>query len=314
MTLSETMAHMRAELAAAINGAPWAIDKDYLVYLSGFARPLVVQGEGMKAISPTTPRRAVATGDNIAVLNLAGVITPKPTFFSMFFGGTALTDFAAELEAAVNDPKVAGIVINVDSPGGMIDLVTETAAQIRAAKAVKPIIAVANTDAASAAYWLAAQADELIVTPSGEVGSIGVYTVHTDRSGAEAQAGLKTTLISAGKYKVEGNPYEPLTEEAAAALQSRIDTYYSMFVADVAAGRGVTTSAVTAGYGQGRIVAAQDAKTAGMVDGVGTLAEVLAGFATKLGGGKMTAEAISPSISSALHERARFEQHRFLTG
>jgi len=90
------------------------------------------------------------------VLNLVGVITPKPSFFSSFFGGTALTDFLAKLKLVANDSSIGGVVLNVDSPGGCVDLVPETAAKIRAVGKMKPIIAVANTCAASAAYWLAA--------------------------------------------------------------------------------------------------------------------------------------------------------------
>ena len=91
----------------------------------------------------------------------------------------------------------------------MVDQIPETAAQTRAARAQKPIVAVANTQADSAAYWLASQADEIVVTPSGEVGSIGVYQMHRGLSEAHAMRGIAPTLVSAGKYKVEGNPYEP---------------------------------------------------------------------------------------------------------
>ena len=82
------------------------------------------------------------------------------------------------------------------------------------ARGTKPITAIANTLAASAAYWLATAADELVVTPSAEIGSIGVFAAHRDFSVALHNAGLKTTLISAGKYKVEANPFEPLSAEA----------------------------------------------------------------------------------------------------
>ena len=130
--------------------------------------------------------------------------------------------------------------MNVDSPGGLIDLVPETAALIRTVRETKPVIAVANTYAASAAYWLASQASDLVVTPSGEVGSIGVYMPHLDVSGWEEQQGVKTTLISAGKYKTERSPFEPLSDEAAAAMQDTVDKYYGMFTYGVAVGRGTS--------------------------------------------------------------------------
>jgi len=173
------LARLRADLGAALRSAPWAIDADYLLALTNTVMTAKAV-EDLQALTAAAPVQAVATGDSIAVINLTGVITPKPSLFTMFFGGTALTNFTADLAAAVNNPKVAGIVINVDSPGGMTDLVPETAAQIRAARDIKPVVAVANTVAASAAYWLAAQASEVVVASSGLVGSIGVFTAHAN--------------------------------------------------------------------------------------------------------------------------------------
>ena len=217
------------------------------------------------------PRAAVSQG-GVAVIPLKGLITPRPSFLSMLFGGGGgLQSFRAQIRDAVNAEDITAIILDVDSPGGSTDLIAETADELRAARAVKPIVAVANTWAASAAYWLAAQADELVVTPSGEVGSIGVYCAHEDYSGFEDQIGIKTTLISAGKYKTEGNPYEPLSDEARQALQDKVDAYYAMFVADVAKGRGVSASAVRAGYGEGRMLTAGDAVSEKLADRVDTL-------------------------------------------
>src|SRR5581483_8663120 len=97
---------------------------------------------------------------------------------------------------------------------------------------------VANTQIGSAAYWLASQAHEIVASPSSEVGSVGVYQLHRDVSKAMDAAGVKHTLVSAGKYKVEGNPYEPLAGEARDAVQQVVDDYYGMFVKAVADGRG----------------------------------------------------------------------------
>lgn len=297
-----------AEVMTALKAAPWAIIEGYLVAIASLMRPAVVAGEGMKAAAPH--RATVESGSGIAILSLSGVIMPKPSWLLSFFGGTDLASFKADLEAAVANPKIAGIMMNVDSPGGMVEQVPETAAMIRAAREVKPVIAIANTDAASAAYWLASQADELVVTPSGRAGSIGVYSAHEDISGWQEQQGIKTTLISAGEHKTEGNPYEPLSEEAAAAMQDTVDSYYDMFVADVAAGRGVSEKTVRTGYGQGRMLTAGDALAAGMVDRIDTLDGTLSRTAQKLGGKQTTAaDQIPPT--TALKERARFEYIRF---
>jgi HK97 family phage major capsid protein len=107
------------------------------------------------------------------------------------------------------------------------------------------------------------------------VGSIGVFTVHADESEAMAKEGIRHTLISAGKYKTEGNPYEPLTAEAKAATQAAIDDVYGLFVADVAKHRGVTPQAVKDGYGQGRALRGKAAIRAGLADRIGTLDSVI---------------------------------------
>jgi ClpP class serine protease len=122
-------------------------------------------------------------------------------------GGTSVQRFKQSLEAALADDKVTSIMLDIDSPGGSTDLIPEMAAQIRQARKQKPIVAMANTAAASAAYWLGSQASEFVVSPSGKVGSIGVFAAHTDVSEAEAKAGVKTTLISAGKFKTEMSPF-----------------------------------------------------------------------------------------------------------
>lgn len=212
----------------------------------------------------------------VAVLPLYGVLMPRASLFSQMSGGTALQQFTAGIRDAASSQRIESILLDVDSPGGMVDLVPEAAAEIRAARARKPVVAVANTDAASAAYWLAAQADELVVTPSGSVGSVGVFAAHSDLSRAQDMKGITTTLISAGKHKVEGNPFEPLSADARAAIQATVDSYYDMFVADVARGRGTTVGAVRDGYGQGRMVTAKQAVRSGMADRVDTFDATLA--------------------------------------
>lgn len=215
--------------------------------------------------APARQRERVGT---VAVLPLYGTIIPRANLMSEMSGGTSLQQWGAAFQAAVDDPEVGAILMDVDSPGGLTDGVPEMAAQIREARGSKPIVAIANTDAASAAYWLASQADEVVMTPSGMVGSIGVFAAHEDVSGQQEQDGVRTTLISAGKFKTEASPFEPLTEEARAAIQDRVDAFYSMFVADVAKGRGVPASSVTGGFGEGRVVTAAQAMKMGMVDRV----------------------------------------------
>ena len=176
---------------------------------------------------------------------------------------------------ALADETVSQILLDIDSPGGSVYGVGELAAEIYAARSAKPIVAVSNSLAASAAYWIGSAASEFYVTPGGEVGSIGVWQAHEDWSKALDEAGVKTTLISAGKFKVEGNPYEPLSQEARDFMQLRTDEYYSAFTKAVAKGRGVGIDAVRSGMGQGRVLGADAALAENMVDGIATFDEVV---------------------------------------
>ena len=232
----------------------------------------------------------------IAVLPLYGVVTQRGNMVDNISGpgATSTEQFSAALRQLLADDSVSQILIDIDSPGGSVYGVAELADEIFQARAQKPIVAIANSLAASAAYWIGCSANEFYVTPGGEVGSIGVWQAHQDFSKAFDEAGIKTTLISAGDYKVEGNPYAPLDPEAQAFMQSRVDDYYQAFVKAVAKGRGVSNSEVTAGMGQGRVLGAQTAESQRMVDGVTTFERLL---------GSLHKRASTSSTSQVLRQR-----------
>lgn len=259
----------------AIRGAPAALD----AHDDEYER---TQAERM---TPAQDRKIAAQDGGVAVLPLLGVISQRMDMMTEFSGGTSTERFAKQFMSLVSNGDVKAIIIDVDSPGGAVTGTPELAEIIFNARGSKPIIAQVNSLAASAAYWIAAAASEVVCTPTGEVGSIGVYTVHEDISKMLEAEGFKETFIYAGKYKVEGNPYEPLGDDAKAAMQSRVDDYYGMFLRDVAKGRGVSVSDVEKNYGQGRVFGAEDALKAGMIDRVGTMAQTLERFGVKLYGG-----------------------------
>lgn len=212
-------------------------------------------------------------GFAIGVINIAGIIAQRAAQVDDISGpgGTSTERVGAAFRAALADPAISAIVLNVDSPGGNVFGVQELTELIRGSRGQKPVVAQVNSTAASAAYWIASAADEIVVTPSGQVGSIGVVGVHEDVSAAAEKKGVKFTYISAGKYKTEGNPFEPLGDEAMAAKQAMVDGYYGDFVGAVSKGRGVPVAEIRDGFGQGRMVRAQDAVKAGMADRVATL-------------------------------------------
>lgn len=229
-----------------------------------------------------TPPPAAAPG-SIAVVPIQGAIIPR----ALLFDGEKISEansaefIGRAISAVLADPNVAAILLDVDSPGGNVQGVPELAAIIRGARGQKPVIAVVNHTAASAAYWLASQADEIVVTPSGDVGSIGVFTVHDDLSAAAEKAGVRRTYIAAGAHKVEGNPFEPLSDETRKYLQERVDAVHGDFVRDVARGRRVAQQTVRESFGQGRMVQAADALKLGMADRIGTFQETVDRLATR---------------------------------
>lgn len=248
------------------------------------------------AAAANGPRSGGRQAGAIAVLPLYGLLAKRMGLTAQSSGGTSLDHFIGQFRSALADPAVDAIVIDVDSPGGSVDGVEEVATEIRAARGQKPIVAVANTVAASAAYWVAAQADELVVTPSGSVGSVGILAVHHDYSAQNEQLGVKQTYITAGKYKAEANQDQPLSDEAAAAQQAQVDEFYGMFLRAVAKGRGVPIDDVRAGFGQGRMVLATAAVEQRMADRVDTLENTIRAVARRaIAAQRATALDIQPS-------------------
>lgn len=215
------------------------------------------------------------TNRAIAVVPLTGPITQRSGLFTAFFGGTSTEKFGQVFDNLVASPAVGAIVIDADTPGGTVSGVPELAEKVFKARGSKPIVVVSNAILASAGYWIGSAADQIVVTPSGELGSIGVWSMHVDISKALEQSGENVTLISAGEFKTEMSPFGPLSEEAEAYEQGAVDRYNGMFIDAVAQGRGVSASVVRKGFGRGRMVGPKDAKAEGMVDRIGTLEDTI---------------------------------------
>lgn len=225
---------------------------------------------GARAEAPGLTRRG-----GVAVLPLHGVLAPKMTMMTAISGGTSLERWQAEFLALVHDPSVSAIVCDIDSPGGSVHLLAETFTTVFEARGTKPLVAVVNPVCASAALYIAAAFEEIVCTPSGEVGSVGCYCVHEDWSKANELIGVKPTYISYGRFKVETNQDTPLEDEARQYLQTRVDQLGAEFERALAKGRGVSVTHVREQFGQGRMLFAKEAKAAGLVDRVATLTETL---------------------------------------
>ncbi len=279
MTPPDRLPHVRRLIAET----PWAMLPTHLAALVEIverraAAATLTADEIQERITAGPGLKSSYAEGDVAVLPIYGAVVPRANLFTDISGATSLQRFQAALRQAAADPTIAAILLDVNSPGGCVDLVPETAADIRAARGQKPVVAVCNTMAASAAYWLACQADEVVITPSGSAGSIGVFLAHDDVSAAMEMEGVKTTLIAAGRYKVEGNCYEPLTDEARQTLEGLVRDFYGMFTADVAKGRGVTAADVRGGFGEGRLLYGKAAVAAGLADRVDTFDNALGGM------------------------------------
>lgn len=250
----------------AVYERPWAIAemglRELVASLEAAAAGLITREElALRAARPNASRSAA-----VAVIPVRGVISQGQGLLGLLLGGTSVDQLADDFKTAMADRQVDGVVLDIDSPGGTVNGVAELASLIRSNRGRKPIVAVASGQAESAAYWIASAADEIVVTPSGSVGSIGVYTLHHDFSAAAAMEGVKTTVISYGKNKAEGNRFEPLSEHGRAQLQARVDYLGQMFDRAVAAGRKVSVEQVRRDFGQGDSFNPNDAVRLGLAD------------------------------------------------
>lgn len=270
---------MKTYVLQAFMETPWAILPSKLAMLEDIVARHVA-GEKLSAeeiqarINGAVPPQNTQV-NSVAVMRVFGTIAPRTNMLTNMSGGTTAEALGKQFTDLVNDPQVSAIVLDVNSPGGQVGGIEELSKKIFDARGTKPIVAVANHLMASAAYWIGTAADEIVVTPSGEVGSIGVFAAHQDISAQLEKEGIKVSLIKAGKYKAEANPYEPLSDEARSAIQENVSDIYGSFVDAVARNRGVKSAAVRTGFGEGRVVSAKQAIELGMADRIGTLDEVI---------------------------------------
>jgi len=260
--------------------------------------PLAIRPEWMAGFQleqsagiPQAAKSAISGGGAVAVISIRGPLTNREGYLTQEYGYVSYEWITRTVDALVSDPGIKAIVLDFESPGGSAMGATEAADKLRAASKQKTIVAVSNGWMASAAYFLGAQATEVVASPSAQVGSIGVYTYHVDVSKLEERIGVKTTMISAGRYKVEGNEYGPLEDEAKQRMQDVVDAYYTQFVDAVAKGRNVRTETVRNGFGQGRMLLAGEAVKERLADRIATLDEVISGLQRR-------------SIKSLANERA----------
>ncbi len=251
--------------------------------------------------SPVDSSNPSVKGNKVAVIPVQGTIAHRMNLMNSVSGGVSTEALGKQFDTLSNDPNISTIILDIDSPGGAVSGVQELSNQIFAARDKVHIVASANSLAASAAYWLGSQAHEFVVTPSGEVGSIGVIAVHESVFRAKETEGRDITVIKAGKFKADTSPLEPLSEEAHASIQERVDERYDTFISAVSRGRNVSIDTVTDQFGEGRVVGAKSALSKGMVDGIETLDETIARF---VGMPESSNESINPAVNEEVNKVA----------
>lgn len=254
-----------------VAATPWAIEPDMLETIRAIA---LREGEGVEALQaregrPLTNARTVSMRDGVAVVPVTGPIFRYANLFTQISGATSLDLLAKDFAAALDDPAVKAIVLEINSPGGQATGIAEFAAQVRAAD--KPVVAYVDGMAASAAYWIAAAAPQVVMSKSAMAGNIGAVL------GLDTRKDPNTTEIVSSQSP---NKRPDVTTDAGRAqLQAMVDALAQVFIDDVAAYRGMTAEAVIKDFGGGDVFIASRAVATGMADRIGTLDEVIAGLA-----------------------------------
>lgn len=217
--------------------------------------------------------------DGVAVVPVRGPIFRHANIMTALCGATSVASLAKDIAAAVDNPDVVGIVLDIDSPGGQVTGTNELAQQIFDARSSKPVVAYAGGMMASAAYWIGSAAGEIVAERTAEIGSIGVVAAYTDASKREEKEGVKSLEIVSSQSPKKRLP--PTTEQGRAEVQKMVDGLADVFVETVARNRGASTEKVLEDFGQGGMMLASEAIAAGMADRVGTLEGVISELAQR---------------------------------
>lgn len=220
--------------------------------------------------------RLFAQSGNVGVITIAGSLVNSDSWMNAFMGRTSYGEIRDALVHAASDPNVGAILLDINSGGGAVSGVSDTADLIKKIdKEIKPVHTFSDSQMASAAYWLGSSARSVDVGKVAEAGSIGIITVHREMSKAMEMDGIKATVIKAGEHKGNGNPYTPLTEAAREEIQGQLDHLYGIFMGSVAENRGLSYPVADSKMGQGRVFIGTQAVDAGLADSVTTFDAVL---------------------------------------
>ena len=230
--------------------------------------------------------------DGVATINIKGPLNnDADSDWNEWLGMTGYPEIREAMISAATDTSVKHIILDIDSGGGAVSGVDDTAKLIRLVNDnVKPVTAFTDGSMYSAAYWLGSSAGEVYASKAAGMGSIGVIATHMERSEMLKEAGIGVTVVRAGKYKALANGVEKLTEEGKAQIQAGVDAAYKIFVGHVAEMRGKSYEFADSVMAQGREFYGQAGADAGLVDGIKSFDQVMSDVKRNL---------VDPSIKSA---------------
>lgn len=281
---------------------PWAIKEDLLSPMSEIVeRHLAGKKLSKEEIEAATQKtgKGIKTdyevANGVARIPIYGVIAKRASLVNGVSQpkGTSVEEIARNFRAAVKDDTVQAIALDIDSPGGSVDGISELSDMIYAAchgsKKKKDVYAYANGQMCSAAYWIGSAAEKIFATKSTEVGSIGVYAVMTDWTVANHNEGIKREVIKAGRHKAAGHPDKPITEEDRAVVQGEVNEYYKLFTEAVMQNRNMAREEIEK-VATGKVFIGSQALDAGLIDGIEEIDSVFEG-----GPGGSMAQAAAPA-------------------
>lgn len=263
--------------AAVMLGRPLAMAPEAAAAAFDLSATLDASSQRARTNESAAPRdRLYELADGVATIKIHGQIVNRSSWLSARFGLAGFDQIQSALAAALADPAVRGILLDIDSPGGDLAGATETAAAVRAAAvraaaAKKPVVAFVDGCALSAAYVAAAGASRIYCAPSAMLGSIGVVYLHLDTSAALASRGVKPTILHAGAHKADGSHMMPLAPEAQKRIQGQVAAAHDLLLASVGAHR-PALGAAGARATEAALYMGDKAVTAGLADAVGTRA------------------------------------------
>lgn len=249
-------------------------------------------------------RKPFAFANGMAIIPVSGTLVNRLNW--AYSSVTGYNFIRSQINAALADDDVRGIVLDINSYGGEAAGCFELAADIRAARAIKPVMSVIDSNAYSAGYAIASAGSKIVLTPSGGVGSIGVIAMHVDMSKALADYGYKVTLIYEAEHKADGNPYEPLPDDVKASIQKSIHTAYGMFTALVAENLGMDEQKVR--DTKSRIYRADEALSLGLIHAIATPNQAVQAFFDELSGSTLQLRNEGVSMTTATEKPGAEQQ------